>query len=206
MCCFSRGSRRGARRGPSSPGRRTSAGDRLELDRRDAAVVNRAEEVANVEDPEDLVERSSIHGITRERRVDDRAQRLLGRHVGGDPDDVRARHHHGGDLLRREVEDLVEHLLLGLLELTDVLGRGDRVTNVLARVRDHPGGRRVDAQEPEDGFADTCSSHTIGWATRPRKSSGTARTTASPRLFATPPPWARARRARPRSRSGSRRR
>ena len=123
--------------------------DGLELDRRDAAVVYRAEEVANVEDPEDLVERSSIHGVTRERRVDDRPEGLLGRHFDGDRHHVGSRHHHGGDLLRGEVEDLVEHLLLRLLELTDVLGRGDRVTNVLTRVREHPGGCRVDPKHTE---------------------------------------------------------
>ena len=43
------------------------------------------------------------------------------------------------DLLRREVEDLVEHLLLGLVQLAHVLGRGDAVADVLARVGDHPG-------------------------------------------------------------------
>ena len=112
--------------------------------------MNRAEEIADVEDPDDVVEGAAVHRVARVRRVDDGAQRLLGRHVGGDSDDVRARHHHGGDLLRREVEDLVEHLLLGLLELAHVLGRGHRVANVLSGVRDHPGRRRVDAQEPED--------------------------------------------------------
>ena len=65
--------------------------------------------------------------------------------------DVGPRHHDLGDLLRGEVEDLVEHLLLGLLELTDVLRRGDRVTDVLTRVREHPRGCGLDAQQTEHG-------------------------------------------------------
>ena len=48
--------------------------DRLELDRRDAEVVHRAEEVAHVEDADDLVERLAVHRVAREGRVDDRAQ------------------------------------------------------------------------------------------------------------------------------------
>ncbi len=111
--------------------------------------MDRPEEVADVEDADDVVERFSVDGIAGERRVDDGAQRLLGRHVGGDPDDLRPRDHHRGHLLRGEVEDLVEHLLLGLLELAVILGRGDRVADVLARVGDHPGGRGLDAEDPE---------------------------------------------------------
>ena len=48
--------------------------DRLELDRRDAEVVDRAEEVADVEDADDVVERAAVDRVARERRVDDGAR------------------------------------------------------------------------------------------------------------------------------------
>ena len=113
--------------------------------------MDRPEEVAHVEDADDVVERVSIDRVARERRVDDRArERSSGGMSTEIADHLGARHHHRGDLLRGEVEDLVEHLLLGLLELADVLGRGDRVADVLARVGDHPGRRGLHAQEPED--------------------------------------------------------
>ena len=118
-----------------------------------------------MEDADDLVERPAVDGVARERRVDDGRERILGRHVHRDRDDLGPRHHHRRHLLRGEVEDLVEHLLLGLLELADVLGRGDAVADVLARVGDHPGRRglhpeeaehevRGHLQEPDDGMRD----------------------------------------------------
>ena len=124
--------------------------DGLELDGREAEVVHRAEEIAHVEDADDVVERAAIDGVAGEGRVDDCTKSLVGWDVDGDPDDLGTRNHHRGDLLRGEVEDLVEHLLLGLLELADVLGRRDRVADVLARVRDHPGRGRLDAQQPQE--------------------------------------------------------
>ncbi len=124
--------------------------DRFELDGRDAEVVDRAEQIAHVEDAHDVVERLAIHGVPGVRRVDDCAQRFLGRHVHGDRNHVGTRHHHRRDLLRGEVEDLVEHLLLGLLELADVLGGGDAVPDVLSGVRDHPGRRGLDPQDAQD--------------------------------------------------------
>ena len=55
------------------------AHDLLDDDVRDAAVDERGEEVAHVEDPDDVVERLAVDGIARVRRVDDRGQRLFGR-------------------------------------------------------------------------------------------------------------------------------
>ncbi len=49
------------------------ANDRLEANGRDAEVVDRGEEIAHVQDPDDLVERLAVHGVARERRVDDGA-------------------------------------------------------------------------------------------------------------------------------------
>ena len=126
------------------------ARDRLELHRRDAEVVHRREEVTHVEDADHVVERVPEDRVPRERRIDHGREGFLGRHVRRDGDDVRARHHDRGDLLRGEVEDLVEHLLLRLLELADVFGGGDAVADVLARVGDHPRGRGSHAQQSQN--------------------------------------------------------
>ena len=123
--------------------------DRLEPHGRDTEIVHRGEEVADVEHADDLVERVAVDRVARERRVDHGRERILGRHVDGDRDHLRPRHHHRRDLLRGEVEDLVEHLLLGLLELSDVLRCAHAVTDVLARVGDHPGRRGGHPKEPE---------------------------------------------------------
>ena len=61
------------------------------------------------------------------------------------PDDVGPRHHHVRDLLLGEVEDLVEHLALVLLDLA-VLGRDlEQHLQLRLRVRLALGERRVDA-------------------------------------------------------------
>ena len=114
--------------------------------------MHRTEEITHVEDPDDVVERAAVHGIAREGGIHDGAQRLLGRHVDRDADDLGSWNHDRRDFLGREVEDLVEHLLLRLVQLAHVLGSGDRVPNVLTRVRDHPGRRRPDAQKPKHGI------------------------------------------------------
>ena len=50
----------------------------LDVDRRDAAVVHRRDEVADVQHADDLVERLAVDRIARVRRVEHDAQRLLG--------------------------------------------------------------------------------------------------------------------------------
>jgi hypothetical protein len=125
------------------------AHDRLEADRCDSEVVDRGEEVTHVQDADDVVERVPVHGIAREGRVHDGSQRLLRGHLRGDRDDIGPRDHHGRDLLRREVEDLVEHLLLRLLELADVLGGRDGMPDVLTGVRDHSGRRGCHAERAQ---------------------------------------------------------
>ena len=89
-------------------------------------VVQRGDERADVQDPEDVVERLPVHRVARVRRVEHEPQRLLRGHLDRQTDDVGPRHHHVGRLLLGEVEDLVEHLLLDRLDLADVLGRRDR--------------------------------------------------------------------------------
>jgi hypothetical protein len=54
------------------------------------------------------------------------------------------------DLLVREVEDLVDHLLLRLLDHPGVLGRGDDVADVLLGVRDDSRRRGLDAEETSE--------------------------------------------------------
>ena len=90
---------------------------RGELDLGDGAVVQGRDEIANVEDPDDLVERLAKDRVARVGRLEHGAQRLLGRHLDRDADHLGARHHHVRRLLVGEVEDLVEHLALALLDL-----------------------------------------------------------------------------------------
>ena len=75
-----------------------------------------------MEDADDVVERLAVDRVARVRRVEHRLERLLRRQVDRDRDHLGPRHHHVGDLLVGEVEDLVEHLLLAVLDLA-LLGR-----------------------------------------------------------------------------------
>ena len=100
-----------------------------------------------MEDAEDVVERAAVHRVARVRGVDERRQALDGRKVDGEGDDFGARHHHLVRLLVGEVEDLVEHLLLGLLDHAVVLGLGDDVADVLLRVGEDARRRRLDPEE-----------------------------------------------------------
>ena len=86
------------------------------------AVVHRLDQVADVQHADDVVERLAVDGVARVRRLEHRLERLLGRQRDRDRDHLRPRHHHVGDLLVGEVEDLVEHLLLLVLDLA-LLGR-----------------------------------------------------------------------------------
>ena len=92
------------------------------MDVGDAAVDERGEQVAHVQDADDVVERLAVDRVAGERRVDDGREAFLGREFDREGDDLGPRHHHVRDLLVREVEDLVEHLLLLALELAR-LGR-----------------------------------------------------------------------------------
>ena len=73
---------------------------------------------------------------------------LLGRQVDGQRDDLGSRHHHVVDLLVGEVEDLVEHLLLALLDLA-ALGRLARASIFSSASECTPplGARRLEAEE-----------------------------------------------------------
>ena len=147
----------------------------LDLDVRDAAVDEGREEVAHVEDPDDVVERLPVDRVARVRRVDDRGKAFLGRQVDGQRHDVGPRHHHLRDLLVGEVEDLVEHLLLLLLELAALggsveehlqLGLGESAALLtrrlepedaqygVGRVLEHPDQRPHQDEEPADGPGD----------------------------------------------------
>ena len=88
-----------------------------------------------------------VRRVARVRRVDHRGEALLRRQVDGDRDDLGPRDHHLVHLLAREVEDLVQHLLLRLLEHACVLGLADGVEDVLARVAVDAGRRGLDAEQ-----------------------------------------------------------
>ena len=70
------------------------------------------------------------------------------------------------DLLVREVEDLVEHLLFFLVDDARVLGRRDHHPD-LRLVRDHDAcGRRVDPEDAgEERWPTTGGAETIGYVT-----------------------------------------
>ena len=123
---------------------------RVEHDGRDAVVVHRGEEVAHVEDADDVVERLAVDRVARVRRVDHRAQHVLGRHVDRDRHDLGPRHHHVRGLLVGEVEDLVEHLPLVVLEDARLRRSGNDQAEVRLTVRDHAGGRGVDAERARE--------------------------------------------------------
>ena len=61
--------------------------------------------------------RLAVHRVARVRRVEHRLEAFLRREVDRERDHLGPRPHHVGCLLVGEVEDLVEHLLLFLLEL-----------------------------------------------------------------------------------------
>ncbi len=79
--------------------------------------MHRAEEIADVEHADDVVERLAVDGEARVRRVEHRRERLLGRHLDRDGDDVGLRDHHVGDVLVPEVEDAFDQLALAVLDL-----------------------------------------------------------------------------------------
>ena len=98
-----------------------------------------------MQDPDDLVERLPVDRVARVRRLEHGAQRLLGRHLDRDPDDVGSRHHHVRRLLVGEVEDLVEHLALVLLDLAVLRRHLEQHLQLRLRVRRAFDLARVDA-------------------------------------------------------------
>ena len=115
-----------------------------------------------MEDAGDIVERLAVDGVARVRRLENCSQRLRGCQRDRDSNHVGARDHDVDGLLLGEVEDLVEHLLLGRLDLTRVLGGGDGLPDVLAGEGDHSRRRGLDPhqaqhrvrrvlQDPDDG-------------------------------------------------------
>ena len=127
--------------------------------------MDRAEQVAHVEHPDDVVERLAIDGVPRVRRVEDDSERLLGRQVNRDHGDVGFRDHHVGDVLIAEDEDLVDHLPLVLLDLPLLRRAGDEHAKLGLRVHLSLRARRLEAeavqdrvgrppQDPDDGAED----------------------------------------------------
>ena len=99
-----------------------------------AAVAQRTKEVAHVQDAHDAVEGLAVDGIPRVGRVHHGFEALFRRQVDRERDDLRPRDHHVLRLLVGEVEHLVEHLLLLLLDLA-VRGRlGDEHPQLGLRV------------------------------------------------------------------------
>jgi hypothetical protein len=108
----------------------------------------RREQVAHVQDPEDLIERRAVGGVPRVRRVDDGCEALLRRQVDGDGHDLRPWDHHVVHLLVRELEGAVEHFVLDALDDAALAGFGDDQAHVLTGTGEHARGRRLDTEQP----------------------------------------------------------
>ena len=134
--------------------------------------MHRLDQVADVQDADDVVQRVAIDGVARVRRLEHRLQRLLRRQRDRDRHHLGAGHHHVGDFLVGEVEDLVEHLLFLVLDLSLLrrraeehaqLGLGvrlvlgarwleaERAQDQRGRFLEHPDQRPEDEKEPVDG-------------------------------------------------------
>ena len=126
------------------------ANELLDDDVVDPAVVKGPEEVAHVQEADDVVKRPPVDRVTRERRVDHRGEALVGREVDRERHDLGPRHHHLVDLLVREVEDLVEHRLFFLVDDAGVLGGRDHHPNLVLVRDDDPCRGRRDAEEARE--------------------------------------------------------
>ena len=178
-----------------------------DLDRRDPALVHRLDQVAHVQHADDLVERAAVDGIARVRRLEHRLSACSGGKLDGERDDLGPRHHDVADLLVGEVEDLVEHLLLALLDLAPLGRLADEHPQLGLRVdgcprRPAPRGRRARARTASSAAAARSAArrreeraHRRGDPRAPSAPSGRARS-----------PWGPARRSRRGRTSGSGRR
>jgi hypothetical protein len=122
----------------------------LHVDVLDAPVVERREEVAHVEDADDVVERVAVDGIPGIGGVDHSCERLLRRQLDREGHHLGPRDHDLVDLRVREVEHLVDHLLLALLDHARLLCGGDDVADVLLRVGDDARRRGLDAEKSRE--------------------------------------------------------
>ena len=108
-------------------------------------LVHRVQQVPEMQHADDVLRLVAVHGVARVRRVEHRLQALLRRKLDRERDHLGPRPHHVVRLLVGEVEDLVEHLLLLLLELAldgraleQHLQLGLGVDGALAARRLHP--------------------------------------------------------------------
>ena len=113
----------------------------------EAPVVHGGEEVAHVQDADDVVERLAVHRVARVRRVEHRRERLLRRQLDRDRDDLGPRHHHVGGVLVAEDEDLVDHLLLLVLDLALLARAREQHAQLGLRQRLALGARRLEPEQ-----------------------------------------------------------
>ena len=123
--------------------------DRAQVDAVHATVVERREQVADVQDPDDVVEVLLEHRIAGERMVEHDPQNLRDRQLGRHRDDVGPRDHHVGGVLVGELEDLVQHRLLVGLEHALLAARRHEHLELLLRVDERETRRRADADPPQ---------------------------------------------------------
>ena len=129
------------------------AQQRGELDLGDRAVVERRDEVADVEDADDLVERLAEDGVAGVGRLEHGTESLLRCHLDRDADHLGTGHHHVRRLLVGEVEHLVEHLALVLLDLASLGRHLEQHLQLGLRVGLAVGVVGIDADQPLRTFA-----------------------------------------------------
>ena len=116
----------------------------------DPPVHEGSEEVAHVQDADDLVERAAVHRVARVGRFHHRFERLLRRKVDRERHHLGPRHHHVGSLLVPEIEDLGDHLLLLLLDLAVPLRAVEEHPQLHLRVDVPVGPGRLHPHRPQD--------------------------------------------------------
>ena len=117
-------------------------------------------------------------------------ERLLRRHVDRDGHDVGLRHHHVGDVLVAEVEDLVDQLPLALLDLALLGGAGDEHPQLGLGVHLALGARRLEAEASGGSTSvDVCSSQMTGRKTMKNPRTGIATQSAVPSAWPSAAPF-----------------
>ena len=112
--------------------------------------MHRREEIAHVQHSDDVVERLAVDRVAGVGRLEHCGEGLLGRQLRGDRDDLRSRHHHVGDVLVAEDEDLVDHLLFLVLDLALLARAREQHAELRLGERLALGARRLEPEQVED--------------------------------------------------------
>ena len=111
--------------------------------------MQRRRQVAQRDHARDVVDRPAQDGEAAVRRLERARDGLPDGQRRLERDHLRPRDHDVRGLLAGEVEDAVEHLLLGLLDQAGVLGLGDDPAQLVDGVDGRSDGRRGHAERPQ---------------------------------------------------------